>query len=200
MYSEKILGGKWFKKGVTADLKRCFLKLEINEWLQIGSDELIDNEHDEGANHNHQQYGHLGKPNAVTTLEVLWQPVDNQTYCNENEHIAIVVHDLRNPVDVPKASHLVDHVLGGVPCRFIGFGRVEVGAATEKQSREGDEGEGLENGPSILQPLPSLLAAHQVVNHSYHIASQHNETPNEKHIEHWSRQINGTQAQCDGDD
>ena len=43
MYSEKILGGKWFKKGVTADLKRCFLKLEINEWLQIGSDELIDN-------------------------------------------------------------------------------------------------------------------------------------------------------------
>ena len=165
MYSEKILGGKWFKKGVTAELKRYFLKLEIDKRLQISRDELVDDEHDDGANHNHQRNGQLGEPNAIASLEVVGQPMDYQAYHNENEHIAIMEDDAGNHVQIPMAAHLVDHAFGGFPCCFVGYGGVEVGAAAEEQSCEGDEGEGLEDGPSLLQPLPSLLASKEVVEH-----------------------------------
>ena len=53
-------------------------------------------------------------------------------------------------------ADLVDHVLGGVPGGFVGFGGIEVGAATEEKSGEGNKGEGLEDGPSISQPLEGI--------------------------------------------
>ena len=57
IYSEKILGGKWLKKRVTAEYYRQNIsissELEINKRLQISSDELVDDKHDEGANHYH---------------------------------------------------------------------------------------------------------------------------------------------------
>ena len=125
-------------------------ELEVNKRLQVGRDELVYHEHDEGADHNHQRQRHLGEPNAITTLEVFRQPVNNQAYQNEDEHILIVDDNGRDLAPIPVAAHLVDHVLGCVPRRFIGFGRVKVGAAAEEQTGEGDEGEGLEDSPSIL--------------------------------------------------
>ena len=54
------------------------------------------------------------------------------------------------------AANLVDHVLCRVPCSFVGFGGIEVGAATEEQPSESDKGEGLEDGPGISQPLEGI--------------------------------------------
>ena len=91
--------------------------------------------------------------------------MDYQTYHYENEYVAVVTDDVGDLLQTPAAAHLVHHVFGGVPSGFVGFGGVEVGAAAEEKSREGDEGEGLENSPSVLQPLQGFLSAKEVVEH-----------------------------------
>ena len=96
------------------------------------------------------------------------------------------------------AANLVDHVLGRVPCRFVGHGGVEVGAAAEKQSREGDKGERLQDGPSVLQPLQGLLAAKEVVKHPNHIPRKDDGAPHEQHVEHRPGHIDAQQPQAEG--
>ena len=125
--------------------------------------------------------------------------MDNHTQQNENEYVAVVPNNVGHLLQAPTAAHLVHHVLGGVPSRFVGLGRVEVGAATEEQTCKGDESKGLENGPSVLQPLPGFLAAQEIVNHANHISCQHNQTPNKQHIEHGLRHIDAQHAQGEGD-
>ena len=98
------------------------------------------------------------------------------------------------------ATHLVDHVFGCVPSRFVGHGRVEIGAAAEKQSSEGDKGESLKHRPSVLQPLPCFFASQHVVNHADEIANKYNQTPHKQHIEHGLRQVDAKQSEADGDD
>ena len=139
--------------------------MEINKRLQIRRDELIDDEDDEDADDDHQRDGHLGEPKAIATLEILGQPMNYQSYHYENEYVAVMADNIGDLLQTPAAAHLVYHVFGGVPSGFVGLGWVEVGAATEKQSREGDEGEGLENGPSVLQPLQGFLATEKVIKH-----------------------------------
>jgi hypothetical protein len=46
--------------------------LEIDEGLQVGSDELVNHKDDQEADNNHQWQGHIGKPDAITTLKILW--------------------------------------------------------------------------------------------------------------------------------
>ena len=48
------------------------LKLEIDKRLQIGRDELVNHEDNEGAHQYHHWCWHLGKPYTVTTLEFFW--------------------------------------------------------------------------------------------------------------------------------
>ena len=164
--------------------------MEINKRLQIRRDELVNHKHDEDANQDHQRQGHLGEPKAITTLEVLWKPMDYKTYHYENEYVAVVTDDVGDLLQTPAAAHLVYHVLGGVPSGFVGFGRVEVGAAAEEQSREGDEGEGLENGPSVLQPLQGFLSTQNVVNQADDITCEDDGAPHKEQIEHWLRHEN----------
>ena len=47
------------------------LELEIDKRLQVGRDELVDDEDDEGANQHHHRGRHLGKPDAVAPLETI---------------------------------------------------------------------------------------------------------------------------------
>ena len=68
---------------------------------------------------------------------------------NHQEHVAILPSHVSDLTEIPVTSNLVDHVLGCVPSGFISLGRIEVGTATEEQTGEGDEGEGLEDSPSI---------------------------------------------------
>ena len=91
------------------------------------------------------------------------------------------------------------YVFGGVPCCFVGHGGVEVGTAAEKESRKGDEGKGLKHSPCVLQPLPRLLATEEVVEHSYHIARQHDRAPHKEHVEHGLGHKDAEHAQHEGD-
>ena len=101
------------------------------------------------------------------------------------------------------APDLVDHVLGGVPSRLVGLGGVEVGAASEEQTGEGDEGEGLEDRPGIGQPLEGIgggfLLENQVIKQSDDIADQDDEAPHEEHAEHGLGHIEAEQPQGHGD-
>ena len=63
-----------------AFFNRKTLELEIDKRLQVGGDELIDDEDDEGADNSHQRQGHLSEPNAITALEILGEPMDNQPH------------------------------------------------------------------------------------------------------------------------
>ncbi len=125
-------------------------ELEINERLQVGGDELVDDEHHGDAYQYHHSDGHFGEPNTVAALKVLRQPVNDHTYQDEDEHVAVVPNDVGDLAPIPMATHLVDHVFGSVPSGFVGHGGVEVGAAAEEESGESDKGEGLEDGPSVL--------------------------------------------------
>lgn len=51
-------------------------ELEVDERLEVGGDELADDEDGEGAGEDHQREGHRGEPDAVAALEVLGKPVD----------------------------------------------------------------------------------------------------------------------------
>ena len=175
------------------------LELEIDECLQVGGDELVDDEHDGDTDQHHHGQGHLGEPNAITPLELLWQPVNNHSQHDEDEYVAVVIDDVGYLLYAPMAAHLVDHVFSGIPSRFVGFGGVEVGTAAEEQSREGDESEGVEHRPGILQPLPGTLAAKEVVEHPYHIAREDDKAPREEHPKYRQGEQNTQHSQGEGD-
>lgn len=125
------------------------------------------------------------------------QPVDNHSQYDESEHIPIVVGNFGNLFQTPMASDLVDHVLGCDPGRFVGQGRVKIGAAAEEQTREGDEGEGVQHSPCILEPLPGLLAAIEVVKHPNYVACKNDEAPCKEHVEHRQRHKNAQHPQSE---
>ena len=102
------------------------LELEIDKRLQISGDELIDDKHNQCNDENHERNRHLGEPNAIAALEIIGQPVDDHTNDDEAEHIAVVVGNIRDDLQIPVATNLIDHVFGRVPSRFVGFGWVEV--------------------------------------------------------------------------
>ena len=79
--------------------------------------------------------------------------------CNEHEDNVDVFHrDGVNRIPAPGGTHLVHHVLCRVPCDFVCFGRVEVRACAEEETREGDEHERERNVPSGLEPFHFLVA------------------------------------------
>ena len=54
-------------------------ELEVDERLEVGGDELADDEYGEDAGENHQRERHRGEPDAVAALEVLGEPVDDHS-------------------------------------------------------------------------------------------------------------------------
>ena len=125
--------------------------------------------------------------------------MDDQTYHDENEYVMVMYNDIWNLAQVPGAAYLVDHVLGGVPSGFVGHGRVEVGAAAEEESGEGDEGEGLENGPGVLQSFHLLFPAKQLVEHAYRGACQNDKTPNKEQVKYGLGHINAQHFEQNSD-
>lgn len=66
------------------------LELEINKRLQVGGNELIDDKHNQSRHQNHQSEWHTREPNAVTALETVRQPMDDETEDDEREHFPII--------------------------------------------------------------------------------------------------------------
>ena len=58
---------------------------------------------------------------------------------------------------------------------------------------EGDEDIVLEDGPSVLQPLPRLLAPTEVVNHTHEVAYKDDGAPHKQQVEHRLRHIDAQQ-------
>lgn len=81
---------------------------------------------------------------------------------HENDGKMLKRH-LRNEGKVPRSSYLVNHVAGGFPGDFVGFGGVEIGTGAEKESRRSDEDEREKNVPDELEPRQRLLDRKSVV-------------------------------------
>ena len=54
-----------------------FLELEIDEGLEVGGDELVEDDGHGDAEGGHKPEGHGGEPEAVAALEARGEPVDN---------------------------------------------------------------------------------------------------------------------------
>ena len=117
-------------------------ELEVDEGLQVGSDELEEHEDCADDGQHHQPQGYAGEPQAVAALEALGQPVDNHAEDEEQEGGPVVAHDVGHLGQVPVRANLVHHLAGGAPGHLVGLGGVEVGAAAEEEAGEGDEDKG----------------------------------------------------------
>lgn len=67
------------------------LKLEINERLQIGSDELVDNKDADTCDNDHQPDGHQSEIETIPTFTTDWQPVDYHANDKQNKNVSVFV-------------------------------------------------------------------------------------------------------------
>ena len=72
------------------------LKLEIDEGLEVGGDELINNKDSNNDNGKHEPQRHACKPDAIATFEIGGKPVDNHSDSKHNEYPTIVGDDFGN--------------------------------------------------------------------------------------------------------
>ena len=100
------------------------LELEVDEWAAVCAHELVDHEDDERGRYNHEGDWLRGEHDAVAALDFLGNPVDEHA-CDEHEDdVDVFPGDGAQGAPFPGAAHLLDHVLGGVPGDFVGFGGV----------------------------------------------------------------------------
>ena len=117
-------------------------ELEIDEWLQVGGDKLIEHKYHYHSHYSHRPERHLGKPQAVAALEAGRQPMHHHSDDKQQERCPIVGYNLRHLHQIPVRTYLMHHLAGRAPCHFVGLGRVEVGTTSEEETRETDEYEG----------------------------------------------------------
>ena len=129
------------------------LKLEIDKGLEVCSDELVDDKHNGDSAKNHQPQGHGGEPETVAAFETVGEPMYNHAKEEDDENRCIVGEDGGDLLPIPCAADTFDHLGGGTPGGFVGFGRVEVGATTEEETREADEDKGEESIPDKDEAL-----------------------------------------------
>ena len=145
------------------------LKLEIDEGLEVGGDELVGHKHCRHSHHGHQPHGHGGEPETVAPFEAVGQPVDDHADNEDDEDRRVVVEDGRDLAPVPLPTDALHHLGGGAPGGLVGLGGVEVGAATEEESREADEEEGEQGVPhgdeSAFEPRGTVFATPQQGHH-----------------------------------
>ena len=123
------------------------LELEVDERLEVGSDELIEDEDGGHDDQDHEPERYAGEPEAVAALEADREPMDNHAEGEKKEGSPIVTHDVGHLGEVPLRANLVHHLAGGAPSHLVGLGGVEIGTAAEEESREADEDKGEEGGP-----------------------------------------------------
>ena len=110
---------------------------------------MVDKKDAKHDSDGHKPQRHHSKREAVAAFEALGQPVDDHTYEEDDEYASIVGQDVGD-IALPRAADAGHHILGGVPGHLVGFGRVEIGAAAEKESGKGDEDESEEDAPDLL--------------------------------------------------
>ena len=107
--------------------------------------------------------------------------MDDHSDYDEDEYFPVICYDVRDHGGVPPGAYLIYHVLGCIPCLHVCSLWIEVAAAPEEQTGEGDEYECLDDTPYISQSLPSLSVA-EMVNISYCSRSEDHQHPYCKHI------------------
>ena len=122
-------------------------ELEIDEGLEVGCDELIDDNYSDDHHQQHEGQGEVGKPEAIAAFEAVGEPVDNHSNDEDDEGGGIVLEYVGNMGPVPMAADAFHHLGGGEPGLLVGFGGVEVGAAAEEEAGEADEDKGEEGVP-----------------------------------------------------
>mgnify|MGYP007092332659 FL=1 len=162
-------------------------ELEVDERLEVGCDELADDEDGEDAGEDHQRERHRGEPDAVAALEVLGEPMDDHSEDEDEDHTYVLLSHLRDQGQVPVAADALDHILCRTPRFLVRLGRVLVGAASEEKAGEGDEYERHGYRPASLKPRESGLEATKMIEHPHGGAYEYDQRPDEEHIEHRSR-------------
>lgn len=162
-------------------------ELEVDERLEVGGDELADDEDGEDADEDHQREWHRGEPDAVAALEVLGEPVDDHTDDEDEDHAEMLLNHLRNEGQIPIAADALDHILCRAPRFLVRFRRVQVGAASEEKAGESNEYERHSNRPASLKPRESSLEAAKMIDHPHRRADEYDQRPDEEHIEHRGR-------------
>ena len=136
-------------------------ELEIDEGLEAGGDELVEEEDRQDADEGHEGQGKHCEAQAVAAFETGREPVDKHSEGHEQKDLPIGGADVRDDREIPLASDLGYHIPGGGPGLLVGLSRVQVGAAAEEEAGEGDEDEGLQYGPGVAQiDGEALTAAH----------------------------------------
>lgn len=159
-------------------------ELEVDERLEVGGDELADDEDGEDADEGHQREGHRGEPDAVAALEVLGEPMDDHSEDEDEDHTYVLLSHLRDQGQVPVAAYSLDHILCRTPRFLIRLGRVQVGAASEEKAGESNEYERHSDRPASLKPREGGLEAAQMVEHPHGGAYEYDQRPDEEKVEH----------------
>ena len=149
------------------------LKLEIDEGLEVGCDELVDDKDDGHCHQRHSPQGQHGKTEPIAAFETFRKPVDDHAYGKDKKDIPIVAQNMGYDTRVPRVANLVDHLSCGAPGGFVGLSGVEVGAATEEEPGEGDEDKGEENVPYFRYRIGGLRSVAAVCNGMYHQIAHH---------------------------
>ena len=129
------------------------LELEVDERLHVGCYELVDHEHCSNNYEEHHWNRQEGEVDSVPSFPAAWQPVDDHSYYDEDEYFPVICYDVRDHGGVPPGAYLIYHVLGCIPCLHVCSLWIEVAAAPEEQTGEGDEYECLDDTPYISQSL-----------------------------------------------
>ena len=127
-------------------------ELEVDERLEVSGDELADDKDGEDAGEDHQREGHRGEPDAVATLEVLGEPMDDHSDDEDEDHAEVLLDHLRDEGQVPVATDALDHILRCAPRLLVRLRRIQVRAATEEKAGESDEYERHGDSPTSLKP------------------------------------------------
>ena len=123
------------------------LELEVDEALEVCGHELADDEDCDKADYSHQNKRHLGKPDPVTSLEIVRKPMDQHADKEHQDDGPVLPCHLGHQRPVPASTNLVHHILRRTPCLLIGLCRIKVGPTAEEESSEGYEYESHQHGP-----------------------------------------------------
>ncbi len=162
-------------------------ELEVDERLEVGGDELADDEDGEDAGEDHQWERHRGEPDAVAALEVIGEPMDDHSDDKDQGHTEVLLDHLRDEGHVPVAADALNHILSCAPRLLVRLGRVQIGAASEKKACESHEYERHGDSPSCLKPREGGLETAQVIDHPHRRTDEYDQRPDKEHIEHRGR-------------
>ena len=101
--------------------------------------------------------------------------MDEHARDEHQDDVDVFPGDSAKRIPFPGGTHLLHHVLCGVPGDFVCFGGVEVRTCAEEESRKGDEHEGERNVPGDIKPVVGLVAKEP--------ENQHGVDAGEKHAE-----------------